>query len=131
MYASDKEKQKIYLVTGIFINITVLAIFKYLNFFIDSADIFLGAFGFKLQTMKIILPSGISFFTFEVISYLMDIYRQNIKKETGFIDFALFMFFFPGLISGPIIRATDFLPQANQNITISKKIYIMECSYSL
>lgn len=121
IYVSHERNQKIYLSIGIIINLVVLGIFKYLNFFINSADNILKVFGFELQTINIILPLGISFFTFEIISYLIDIYRHRIKENIRFVDFLLFMFFFPRLISGPIIRTTDFLPQANREITISKK----------
>jgi alginate O-acetyltransferase complex protein AlgI len=98
---------------SITINIGFLAIFKYYNFFIDS---FVGMFDkmglhFDFWTLKIILPVGISFYTFHGLSYVIDIYKERIKPETNFVDYAVFVSFFPLLVAGPIERATHLLPQ--------------------
>ncbi|MBT2163196.1 MBOAT family O-acyltransferase [Zobellia barbeyronii] len=108
------SKQKIYLWVSILFNIGVLAVFKYFNFFIDSLMEFLMELGFSQTnrwTINIILPVGISFYTFQTMSYTIDIYRKNLKATSDFIGFASFVAFFPQLVAGPIERATNLLPQ--------------------
>lgn len=88
--------------------IAVLAYFKYVNFFVES---FSKVFGLKTVTLNIILPLGISFFTFSALSYVIDVYRGICEAETNFIDFGLYISFFPKITAGPIVRWTDFKPQ--------------------
>jgi alginate O-acetyltransferase complex protein AlgI len=98
---------------GICVNLGVLFTFKYFNFFIDSLNLAAGSFGSGpwFQVERIVLPLGISFFTFQAISYLVDI-RQGVTRPTyNLLDFALFKAFFPQLVAGPIERATTLLPQ--------------------
>ena len=90
-----------------------MGFFKYYNFFIDTFTDFLSLFGFKgnIWVLKIILPIGISFYTFHGLSYVIDIYKNRIKAEKNFIDYSVFVSFFHLLVAGPIERATHLLPQ--------------------
>ena len=118
---SDRNKnKKVALVIGITVNLLVLAYFKYTNFFIENANRIFSDLGFNSSTLNIILPLGISFFIFELISYLADVYTHKIKHTDSFVDFLTFVFFFPRLASGPIIRPADFLPQLKREIVIKK-----------
>jgi len=94
-------------------NLGLLAFFKYFNFFIESWVEAWQLFGINMQTtsLKIILPVGISFYTFQTISYTIDVYRKKLEPTTNFIQFAAFVSFFPQLVAGPIERATHLLPQ--------------------
>ncbi len=91
----------------------ILGFFKYYNFFADSINLFLGHFGVKnaLPILRVILPVGISFYTFQSLSYTIDVYRRQILPEKSFLRFALFVSFFPQLVAGPIVTAKTFLPQ--------------------
>jgi alginate O-acetyltransferase complex protein AlgI len=120
LYIAEITKRKRILALGITINLLVLGAFKYLNFFIDNANTILSRLGFEISTLSILLPLGISFFIFELISYLADIYRGKISACHYWLDFFTFVFFFPRLASGPIIRPADFLPQLEQEIIIEK-----------
>ena len=97
----------------IIVNIGILGYFKYFNFFIDSFISLLNKTGFNLNpwALNIILPIGISFFTFHGISYILDIYYGRVKSDKNFIDYGLFVSYFPLLVAGPIERATHLLPQ--------------------
>ncbi|TDS13446.1 D-alanyl-lipoteichoic acid acyltransferase DltB (MBOAT superfamily) [Maribacter caenipelagi] len=106
-------KRKIYLWISITINLGFLGFFKYYNFFIESfteAFLFLGK-EIKPNTLNIILPVGISFYTFQTLSYTIDVYKKKLEPTTDFIAFAAFVSFFPQLVAGPIERATNLLPQ--------------------
>ncbi|MEM0987210.1 MAG: MBOAT family O-acyltransferase [Pseudomonadota bacterium] len=94
-------------------NLAVLALFKYFNFFADSlVDLAsLGGVTLTHSTLNIVLPVGISFYTFQAMSYLIDVRRKDIQAETSFTNVALYIAFFPQLVAGPIVRAADFLPQ--------------------
>jgi alginate O-acetyltransferase complex protein AlgI len=94
-------------------NLGLLAFFKYFAFFTDSAVALLQALGFQAHrpTLAVLLPVGISFYTFQTLSYTLDIYRGNLRATRSLTDFALFVCFFPQLVAGPIVRATEFLPQ--------------------
>ena len=110
---SNLIKRKIYLWISITINLGFLGFFKYYNFFIESfTDEFL-FFGKEIQpnTLNIILPVGISFYTFQTLSYTIDVYKKKLEPTTDFIAFAAFVSFFPQLVAGPIERATNLLPQ--------------------
>jgi D-alanyl-lipoteichoic acid acyltransferase DltB (MBOAT superfamily) len=97
--------------------LAVLAVFKYYNFFLDSAYRLLGLLGFSTShgALKIILPVGISFFTFEAIAYVVDVWRREVKAETNVANTAMYISFFPHLLAGPIIRPHDFLPQLRED----------------
>ncbi|MFK7742646.1 MAG: MBOAT family protein [Planctomycetota bacterium] len=106
-------KGKRWLTISLCYDLGTLAFFKYFNFFADSATLFLGWLGLPTSpiTLQILLPVGISFFTFQAMSYTIDVYRQNLKPAPSLFDFALFVTFFPQLVAGPIVRASEFLPQ--------------------
>lgn len=104
---SEAGKKKIYLVTGITVNLGLLFYFKYFDFFIENCN---AIFGTQLPLKNILLPLGISFFTFQQIGFLADTYRGEIKK-CSFDNYALFVSFFPQLIAGPIVNHDEMLPQ--------------------
>ena len=101
------------LVASLGINLGLLAVFKYYGFFVDSAVGLLSALGLEpaARVPEIVLPVGISFYTFQTLSYTIDVYRGRLAPVRSFTDFALFVSFFPQLVAGPIVRAADFLPQ--------------------
>ncbi|TVZ10262.1 D-alanyl-lipoteichoic acid acyltransferase DltB (MBOAT superfamily) [Cellulophaga sp. RHA_52] len=110
----EKEsKRKVYLWTSIIVNLGFLGFFKYYNFFVES---FVDAFTFfgqeiEIGTLNIILPVGISFYTFQTLSYTIDVYKRNLEPTKNFIAFGAFVSFFPQLVAGPIERASNLLPQ--------------------
>ncbi len=99
------------LAVSLAVNLGVLGFFKYFNFFIDSARPLIESMGLSGETLEIILPVGISFYTFQTLSYTMDVYRGLLKPVNRFLDFALYVAFFPQLVAGPIVRARELLPQ--------------------
>lgn len=103
--------RKYLLFTSIAINLSVLAIFKYFNFFVGTFKAVFQQSTVNLNTLDIILPLGISFYIFQTLSYVIDVYRKEQKPCANILDYALFLAFFPKLIAGPIIRAKEFLPQ--------------------
>lgn len=113
IHSNNKFKKKMWLWLSIVVNLSFLGFFKYYNFFIDSFSGLISLFGFKVNfwTLRIILPVGISFYTFHGLSYVIDIYKNKIKPVNSIIDYALFVSFFPLLVAGPIERATHLLPQ--------------------
>lgn len=92
-------------------NLGMLGFFKYCNFFIDSMREVFEPMGWNVQTLPILLPVGISFFTFQTLSYTIDVYRGKLKPTQSVLDFALYVAFFPQLVAGPIVRASELLPQ--------------------
>ncbi len=108
--------KKIWLFISISLNIGFLMLFKYYNFFAQSFAETLKILGFQqnIAVLNIILPIGISFYTFHGLSYIIDIYKNKIRAESNFIDYAVFVSFFPLLVDGPIERATHLLPQIKQ-----------------
>src|SRR5690554_925205 len=109
----SKNHRKALLWTSIFVNIGLLGFFKYYNFFVDNFVQAFSFFGQDIQpnTLNIILPVGISFYTFQTLSYTIDVYRGQLKPTKDFISFAAFVSFFPQLVAGPIERASNLLPQ--------------------
>jgi D-alanyl-lipoteichoic acid acyltransferase DltB (MBOAT superfamily) len=105
--------RKIWLWLTVIINLSFLGIFKYYDFFVSSFTDLINGFGFHLNPylLKLILPVGISFYTFHGLSYIIDIYFKRIKAEQNFVDYSLFVSYFPLLVAGPIERATHLLPQ--------------------
>ncbi len=101
------------LIGSISLNLSLLGFFKYANFFLDSTYRVLGLFDVSLSrpTLDIILPLGISFYTFETISYIVNVYRGRSRAVRDPLDYAIFIMFFPHLVAGPIVRPRDFLPQ--------------------
>lgn len=111
-----KNRKKIYLSLSLLINLGMLAYFKYGLFFLDNFIAALDIIGVTFQPARpsIILPVGISFYTFQTLSYTFDIYKQKAKPWNSFLDYALYVSFFPQLVAGPIVRAKDFLPQCSK-----------------
>ena len=109
---------KFWLITNIVINLGILAVFKYYDFFVSE---FGALFGISTESLllRIILPVGISFYTFQALSYSIDVYRGNIKPTRDIVAFFAFISFFPQLVAGPIERATNLLPQFLQKRTFS------------
>ncbi len=108
-----RPERKLILATSIGIDVAILVYFKYYNFFVSNVVASLANLGFSasLPILNIILPVGISFYTFHAISYVVDIFRGKVEPETSFVNVALYISFFPQLIAGPIIRATFIMPQ--------------------
>ena len=111
--AHNRRKQRLISAVNITINLTILGIFKYYNFFADNLTALASMFGIRLDpvTLNVILPVGISFYTFQALSYTIDIYRHKMKATNDIIEFFAFISFFPQLVAGPIERATNLLPQ--------------------
>ncbi|HMV43182.1 MAG TPA: MBOAT family O-acyltransferase [Leptospiraceae bacterium] len=109
----NPQKKKYFLYLSIFSNLTILGFFKYFKFFVKSAVAGFSSIGIQVNepVLNIILPLGISFYTFQTMSYTIDVYRGDLKPTRNFLDFALFVTFFPQLVAGPIERATNLLPQ--------------------
>lgn len=118
--SSSKKGKKFWLLLCTIINIGFLGFFKYFNFFIESFQDLLLLFGFTphLHTLQIILPVGISFYTFHGLSYVLDIYNGKVRPTRNGVDYSLFVSFFPLLVAGPIERATHLLPQIKQPRTL-------------
>lgn len=116
----DRKMKKFWLTLSIVINLGFLSIFKYYNFFVESFADGLSLLGVKSNpyTLDIILPVGISFYTFHGLSYIIDIYRERVTPEKNFVNYSVFVSFFPLLVAGPIERATHLLPQIR-----SKRIF--------
>ncbi len=105
--ARGGNRSRALLIAGLIWNLALLGYFKYANFFIDNID---AAFGLHVEIARVILPIGISFFTFQKIAFLVDSYSNKVERH-GFIDFCLFVMFFPQLIAGPIVHFSEVIPQ--------------------
>ncbi|HEX8577354.1 MAG TPA: MBOAT family O-acyltransferase [Flavobacterium sp.] len=114
--AQNQKSRKFWFWLSVSINLGFLGIFKYYNFFADSFATVLTTFGFhaNLWSLQVILPVGISFYTFHGLSYVIDIYKRRIEPERNLVDYSLFVSYFPLLVAGPIERATHLLPQIKQ-----------------
>ncbi len=117
--AKNQTYKKIWFWLSISVNLGFLGVFKYYNFFAESFATAIANFGLQINpwTLKVILPVGISFYTFHGLSYVIDIYKNRIKAEKNFIDYSVFVSFFPLLVAGPIERATHLLPQIQKKRT--------------
>ena len=116
--AQKPAARKFFLAVSMITNLGILFYFKYTNFLIDS---FNAIFQSNFALMDIILPVGISFYTFQTMSYTIDVYRREIEPAKSFLDFAFFVCFFPQLVAGPIVRAKDFIPQIYKKLTLTKE----------
>jgi alginate O-acetyltransferase complex protein AlgI len=116
-HSTSPRVRKLLLLASLVVNLGVLCYFKYANFFLSSLNEALIAFGAPMwfNTLRIILPIGISFYTFEAINYTVDVYRRQVPAERNLAHFLLFILFFPHLVAGPIVRARDFLPQIKRH----------------
>ena len=112
-YSKKKKKQKLFLAISMILNLGIIFIFKYFNFINDSIFKLLSLVGLRwtVPNLNILLPVGISFYTFQAVGYSIDVYRGTIKAERSFLTYALFVSFFPQLVAGPIERAKNLLPQ--------------------
>jgi alginate O-acetyltransferase complex protein AlgI len=114
--ADSQRERKFWMILSVVVNLGFLGFFKYYNFFIESFAGLLTGLGVQANpwTLQIILPVGISFYTFHGLSYVFDCYNRKVSPVTNFIDYAVFVCFFPLLVAGPIERATHLLPQIRQ-----------------
>jgi len=114
--AQSKRTKKTWLLLSVIINLGFLGFFKYYNFFVGSFATLLGSMGVHadIWTLSIVLPVGISFYTFHGLSYVFDIYNQKARPTKNFVEYSVFVSFFPLLVAGPIERATHLLPQIQQ-----------------
>jgi len=115
--SSGRTNRLLLLISNVIFNLGLLFYFKYTNFFVSFSNDFLGT---HFHPLNILLPVGISFFTFENLSYTIDIYRGQFEPAKKFSDYLLFLSFFPKLVMGPIVRAHDFVPQINKPLTVSE-----------
>jgi alginate O-acetyltransferase complex protein AlgI len=111
--ATDARRRKLLLVATVVLNLGLLGVFKYLRFGIDSTRAVLSSLGYHPSpiAIEIALPVGISFFTFESMSYVIDVYRKDIEPHPSYLEYVTFVAFFPHLVAGPIVRPRDLLPQ--------------------
>jgi len=128
IYKSENPSlRKMWLFVSVLFNLSLLGFFKYYNFFIESWTELLSSLGYNIEntwTLKVILPVGISFYTFQTMSYSIDIYRKQLKPTKDFIAFAAFVSFFPQLVAGPIERASHLLPQMLKCRRFNKKLSV-------
>jgi len=117
----DQPRRKRLLICSLISNLGILAFFKYANFFAASFAELMGGFGVEVQpwVLDVVLPVGISFYTFQTLSYTIDVYRKQLEPTRDFLDFALFVAFFPQLVAGPIERASRLLPQILKPRTVT------------
>ena len=137
IYNSKKEgNAKIYLALSISINLLILVYFKYAYFFAESFNSIIGSqwhpinhfalltnqiSGSSFRVDQILLPIGISFYTFQTMSYSIDIFRKKLKPVKNIFDFGFYVSFFPQLVAGPIVRASEFIPQIYKPYEVSRK----------
>jgi D-alanyl-lipoteichoic acid acyltransferase DltB (MBOAT superfamily) len=125
LYIASREsphQRKIALIVSIAFNLSMLGFFKYFKFFAANLHGLFGLFGWKVDfiTLRVLLPIGISFYTFITMSYVIDVYRRHIEPTRNFLEFAVFVAYFPHLVAGPILRASLLLPQIAARRTISR-----------
>jgi D-alanyl-lipoteichoic acid acyltransferase DltB (MBOAT superfamily) len=120
IYKAKKDlTKKLILILSLILNLGLLVYFKYTNFFYE---IFANLSGGKFEPLDIFLPVGVSFFTFQSLSYTIDIYRGTLKPVNNILDYAFFVTFFPQLVAGPIVRAVDFIPQIFKPVVVTKEM---------
>ncbi len=133
---TEPRRRKLVVAASIVVNLTVLGIFKYFNFFASSLQSALGAIGVhpSFPTLHVILPVGISFYTFLSMSYTIDVYRGELKASRNPLDFMLYVAYFPHLVAGPIVRASYLLPQCQRPrvikaVEVENGIWLMLLGY--
>ncbi|RPJ56933.1 MAG: MBOAT family protein [Acidobacteria bacterium] len=121
---SIPHRRKLYLLASISANLGILGFFKYFNFFIDNAARLLESAGLNpdLPVLYVILPVGISFYTFQAMSYTIDVYRGELKPTNSLLNYLLYVCYFPQLVAGPIERATKLLPAIERKRTVTKEM---------
>lgn len=129
----SQKKRKALLLLSLVINLGILGFFKYCNFFIESFTDLSQTLGFQanIQTLKIILPVGISFYTFQTLSYTIDIYRKKLSAARSLLNFMAYVSFFPQLVAGPIERATSLLPQFQSRREFDYNLAVSGCKLIL
>jgi D-alanyl-lipoteichoic acid acyltransferase DltB (MBOAT superfamily) len=122
----EHKSTKLLLTLGVILTLTPLAFFKYSNFILTNINSLLSYIGIDEITghFSFIIPVGISFFTFQALSYLIDVYRRDIKAEHNFIDYMLFVSFFPQIVAGPISKAGELLPQIKNNRQLKPDVMV-------
>ncbi len=118
-HETSKARKQLILIFSLVLNLGILVYFKYTNFFYE---VYSNIAGNEFTAFDIILPVGVSFFTFQSLSYTMDIYRGTLKPVKNILDYAFFVSFFPQLVAGPIVRAADFIPQLLKPVVITKEM---------
>jgi len=116
-HSTNEVKKRFLLTLSVVLNLGLLGYFKYTNFFLDGFNFFADT---KFHLDDLILPVGISFYTFQSISYIIEIYRKEIEPTKSFLDYLFFISFFPQLVAGPIVRAKDFIPQIYSNLLVTR-----------
>ena len=127
--SENEKKRRLFLWLSIGINLGILGFFKYFNFFVESFSGFLYLFNVQIDSpaLNIILPMGISFYTFQTMSYTIDVYRRKCQPTKNLFDFALYVSFFPQLVAGPIERAGRLLPQIQNSRILTLKGFKEGC----
>ncbi|HEX5101954.1 MAG TPA: MBOAT family O-acyltransferase [Polyangiaceae bacterium] len=132
----DKRRRHALIAASLCMNLGLLGFFKYYGFFVSSAVDLLTSLGFhaSVPVLKVVLPAGISFFTFQTMSYTIDVYRRQLEPQRNLLDFAVFVGFFPQLVSGPIVRASQFLPQLSvprvlANVNVRRALLLFAVGY--
>ena len=110
--------RRFYLVMSVILNLSFLGYFKYSNFFLENYNLISGE---HFDFVKIILPVGISFYTFQSMSYIIDIYRRELQPTKNVLDYMFFVSFFPQLVAGPIVRASEFIPQIYSKLQLTRQ----------
>ena len=113
-------RRKLWVTLSLTVNLGLLVYFKYTNFF---GECWASLTGSTFTAMDIFLPVGISFFTFQSLSYTLDVYRRNIRPLTSLLDYAFYVSFFPQLVAGPIVRARDFIPQVRRPLLVTPQMF--------
>lgn len=116
----EPYKRKLIVAASLFVNLGLLCYFKYTNFFYE---IFSPLWGGNFSPLDIFLPVGISFFTFQSLSYTIDVYRKDLRPLDNLLDYVFYVSFFPQLVAGPIVRAKDFIPQIRQPLFVSNEMF--------
>ena len=129
----EKKQKKVFLYISIMVNLTLLGVFKYYDFFAANFEGLMGSFGIEIQPyfLNVALPIGISFYTFQTISYSVDVYRGRLRACRNFFDFALYVSFFPQLVAGPIERGVRLLPQILKPRKLSRDQMLEGCYFIL
>ena len=124
--ATDERRRRMFLVASVIGNLTVLGFFKYYGFFVESMDDLLRPLGLSSGGLRldIILPIGVSFYTFQEMSYTIDVYRREIRATRSLLDFAVFVAFFPHMVAGPIQRAANLLHQVARPRRLSRAAFV-------
>src|SRR5436305_8914555 len=128
--ASGERTRRFLLYFSLILNVSFLGVFKYFNFFVDSAGHLAALLGLKqipVSVWRILLPPGISFYTFQEVAYIVDVYHRKVEPAKSLVDYALFISLFPHLIAGPIQRPSHLLPQVQKERTLDPEAFFDGC----